>query len=113
MQVLVARFGCIPVPITDFVLQPFESELDWRTFSVPVAEADVPTLHETLAAITDGKLAQMQAGTVLVIYWEGWHGALVAISMPQVGTDDAGASTCILYTKPRPASQSGGSLSQS
>ena len=60
MQVLVARFGCIPVPITDFVLQPFEPELDWHTFSVPVAEADVPTLHETLAAISDAKLAQMQ-----------------------------------------------------
>ncbi len=59
-QVLVARFGCIPVPITDFVMQPFEPELDWPSFSVPVHEADVPTMHEKLASISDAKLAEMQ-----------------------------------------------------
>ena len=59
---MVARFGCIPVPITDFVLQPFEPELDWPSFSVPVAEAEVPRMHEILEAITEDKLKEMQVG---------------------------------------------------
>ena len=59
-QVLVARFGCIPVPITDFVLQPFEPELNWTAFSVPVAEADIPRMHEILDQISGDRLAQMQ-----------------------------------------------------
>ena len=62
LKVLVARFGCIPVPITDFVLQPFEPELDWRSFSVPVAEAEVPRLHEIIEAISEDKLKEMQVG---------------------------------------------------
>ena len=37
-QVLVARFGCIPVPICDHVLQPFEPELDWSAFSVQAGD---------------------------------------------------------------------------
>ena len=61
IQVLVARFGCIPVPITDFVLQPFEPELDWPSFSVSVREDEVPIMHEKLAAITEDKLKEMQA----------------------------------------------------
>ena len=112
MQVLVARFGCIPVPITDFVLQPFEPELDWRTFSVPVAEADVPTLHEKLAAISDVKLAQMQAGTVLGgggIRRATLHGALAAISDTKLAQMQARGPPFAI--KPRPASQSGGALS--
>ncbi len=63
-----ARFGCIPVPITDYVLQPFEPELDWSSFSVPVLEADVPRMHEVLAAISKAKISEMQAGASYLIY---------------------------------------------
>ncbi|GIL60956.1 hypothetical protein Vafri_15768 [Volvox africanus] len=59
-QVLVGRYGCIPVPITDYVLQPFEPELDWPSFSVTVKEDDVPNLHNILRAINETKLAEMQ-----------------------------------------------------
>jgi hypothetical protein len=48
------------VPITDFVLQPFEPELEWGSFSVPVLEADVPVMHEILARISGDKLKGMQ-----------------------------------------------------
>ena len=54
--------GCVPVTIGDGVLQPFEPELPWTDWSVPVAEADIPRLHEILAAITPKKLAAMQVG---------------------------------------------------
>lgn len=33
------------------MLQPFEPELDWSAFSVPVAEKDIPVLHEKLAEV--------------------------------------------------------------
>ncbi len=45
----------------DGVHQPFEPEISWRPWSVPVAEADIPRLHEVLAAIGPSQLADMQA----------------------------------------------------
>ncbi|KAG2424819.1 hypothetical protein HXX76_014240 [Chlamydomonas incerta] len=78
-QVLVARFGCVPVPITDFVLQPYEPELDWAAFSVPVPEADVPRLHHILAAINDTALARMQRAVACAskhLWWSSMWGGL-------------------------------------
>ncbi|KAG2488240.1 hypothetical protein HYH03_013231 [Edaphochlamys debaryana] len=78
-QVLVARFGCIPVPITDFVLQPFEPELDWEAFSVTVKEADVPQMHETLAAIDDDRLKKMQKALACAskhLWWSSLWGGI-------------------------------------
>ncbi len=50
----------------DGVHQPFEPELPWHEFSVPVAEADIPELHTRLEAIAPQQLAHMQVG--------GWAG---------------------------------------
>ncbi|PNH10148.1 putative glucuronosyltransferase, partial [Tetrabaena socialis] len=78
-QVLVARFGCIPVPITDYVLQPYEPELDWPAFSVTVKEEDVPHMHTTLAAINDTKLLQMQKALACAskhLWWSTLWGGL-------------------------------------
>ncbi|PNW83252.1 hypothetical protein CHLRE_05g233450v5 [Chlamydomonas reinhardtii] len=78
-QVLVARFGCVPVPVTDWVLQPYEPELDWAAFSVPVAEADVPRMHEILAAINDTALARMQRAVACAskhLWWSSMWGGL-------------------------------------
>lgn len=46
----------------DHVMQPFEPELDWSAFSVPVAEQDIPVLHEKLAEVEaqPGAVAAMQ-----------------------------------------------------
>ncbi|KXZ41223.1 hypothetical protein GPECTOR_636g743 [Gonium pectorale] len=54
--------GCVPVTITDGLHQPFEPELPWGDFSVPVAEKDIPRLHEILEAIPPERLAAMQVG---------------------------------------------------
>ncbi|KXZ46236.1 hypothetical protein GPECTOR_45g106 [Gonium pectorale] len=78
-QVLVARFGCIPVPITDYVLQPYEPELDWNAFSVPVLEADVPKMHTILAAIDDDKLRRMQRAVACAsrhLWWSSMWGGI-------------------------------------
>ena len=40
--------------------QPFEPELDWRPWSVPVAEADIPRLHHILDAVGNATLEAMQ-----------------------------------------------------
>eukprot|EP00195_Chlamydomonas_chlamydogama_P007154 CAMPEP_0202896838 /NCGR_PEP_ID=MMETSP1392-20130828/5751_1 /ASSEMBLY_ACC=CAM_ASM_000868 /TAXON_ID=225041 /ORGANISM="Chlamydomonas chlamydogama, Strain SAG 11-48b" /LENGTH=484 /DNA_ID=CAMNT_0049582321 /DNA_START=368 /DNA_END=1822 /DNA_ORIENTATION=+ len=78
-QVLVARFGCIPVPITDHVLQPFEPELDWPSFSVAVKEEEVPRLHEVLAAISEEKLEKMQEAVACAskhLWWSSMWGGI-------------------------------------
>ncbi|KAG1674838.1 hypothetical protein FOA52_015226 [Chlamydomonas sp. UWO 241] len=50
-QIIVAAMGCIPVTIGDGVYQPLEPALDWKSFSVQIDEADIPTMHETLDAL--------------------------------------------------------------
>jgi hypothetical protein len=43
-------------------MQPFEPELPWKTFSLAVAEADIPRLHEILANISLQQLASLRVG---------------------------------------------------
>ncbi|MEW5317115.1 MAG: hypothetical protein WDW38_008443 [Sanguina aurantia] len=59
-QVLAAALGCVPVTVTDNVLQPFEPELDWGKFSVAVAESAIPQLHLVLDGLKGRRLAAMQ-----------------------------------------------------
>ncbi|KXZ55831.1 hypothetical protein GPECTOR_2g1382 [Gonium pectorale] len=49
-QTLAALVGCLPLVISNNVLQPFEPEMDWAAFSLRVEEADIPRLHEHLEA---------------------------------------------------------------
>ena len=59
-NILTSLMGCVPVTITDHVLQPFEPELRWEDWSVHVAEKDIPHLHDILAAVPPERLAEMQ-----------------------------------------------------
>ncbi|MEW5302327.1 MAG: hypothetical protein WDW36_005126 [Sanguina aurantia] len=52
-NVMVTILGCVPVTVTDGVLQPYEPEMDWSAFSLPVKEKDIPRMHELLAGVTD------------------------------------------------------------
>lgn len=54
--------GCLPVTIGDKVLQPFEPQINWSHFSVPVAEKDIPSLHQILQSVEDdeARMAKMQ-----------------------------------------------------
>ncbi len=64
--------GCIPVVVMDNVSEVFESLLDWRQFSVRIAEADVEKIPEILKSIVaerNGSLVvQMQRALAKV-----WH----------------------------------------
>ncbi|KAG1665163.1 hypothetical protein FOA52_005544 [Chlamydomonas sp. UWO 241] len=56
-----ASHGCIPVVIMDRVHAVHESILDWDMFSVRVAESEVESLPQILAAISDARVRRMQA----------------------------------------------------
>ncbi|GLC45721.1 hypothetical protein PLESTB_000505900 [Pleodorina starrii] len=57
---LVTFMGCVPVCISDKVLQAFEPEIDWSKFSVSVAEADISNLPRILNSISSAELASKQ-----------------------------------------------------
>ncbi|GLC66435.1 hypothetical protein PLESTF_000427100 [Pleodorina starrii] len=46
-----ALAGCVPVVISDNVLEAFEPFIDWNSFGVRLAEADIPRLHTVLDSI--------------------------------------------------------------
>jgi hypothetical protein len=54
------QLGCIPVYIYDEPWLPYADELDWRQFAVLVPVADLPQLHDILAAISTDQIAAMQ-----------------------------------------------------
>lgn len=44
--VVAAIMGCVPLTVTDGVLQPFEPEMHWEQHAVDVREKDIPLLHK-------------------------------------------------------------------
>lgn len=78
----IIHMGCIPVIISDSVVMPFENQLDWRQFSVKVAEREARQpgeLKRRLAAISDGEARQ-----ILLALDEARH-ALTFHKPPQEG----------------------------
>lgn len=43
--------GCLPVVVSDGVLQPFEPEMDWAAFALRVAHPDVPGMHQVRVCV--------------------------------------------------------------
>eukprot|EP00891_Asterochloris_glomerata_P004391 jgi/Astpho2/4391/e_gw1.00067.84.1_t len=60
--------GCIPVVIKDNVEEMFATLLDWSTFSIRIAEADLGRVPEILLSVTPERLHAMQQNLALV-----WH----------------------------------------
>lgn len=67
--------GCIPVVVMDNVTEGFDSLLDWRQFSVRIAEADIERTPEILSSISDPLLRQMQASLAKVWHRFAWMGS--------------------------------------
>ncbi|GAX82727.1 hypothetical protein CEUSTIGMA_g10153.t1 [Chlamydomonas eustigma] len=79
-NVLVTMMGCVPVTVTDGVYQPFEPELDWPSFSVPIAESDIPRMHELLEEVTDDRLREYQGKLSCAaqhIFWSSIYGSVL------------------------------------
>ena len=53
--------GCIPVIIADSIELPFEEFLDYRQFTVKIAEVDIPRIKELLLGIPEERVRAMQA----------------------------------------------------
>lgn len=53
-------YECVPVIIADNFLPPFNEVLDWSSFSVTLAEKDIPKLKEILLRIPMRKYLAMQ-----------------------------------------------------
>jgi hypothetical protein len=51
--VLAALMGCVPVVIGDWQYQPWEPHIPWDSYSVRLAEADIPRLPGILAAVSE------------------------------------------------------------
>lgn len=60
----VSLMGCLPVTVTDGVLQPFEPEMNWADFSMDVMEQDIPNLHLLLGGLQKPQLQEFQVWDV-------------------------------------------------
>ena len=54
--------GCVPVVVMDGIELPFENVLNYASFAVRIAEADLPRLPQLLRAISPQRVAALQRG---------------------------------------------------
>ncbi|KAG2423974.1 hypothetical protein HXX76_014913 [Chlamydomonas incerta] len=83
-QTVVTLAGCMPVVVSDDVLQPFEPEMDWAGFGLRVPHADIPRLHALLeeAEAEEGGAALAARADSLPcaaqhLFWSGVSGAFM------------------------------------
>ncbi|CAL4977316.1 unnamed protein product [Urochloa decumbens] len=66
-------YECVPVIIADNFVLPFDDALNWSSFSVVVAERDVPKLKEILLAIPKSRYITLQSNVKRVQKHFLWH----------------------------------------
>ncbi|XXG57413.1 hypothetical protein AAC387_Pa03g4568 [Persea americana] len=66
-------YECVPVIISDNYVPPFFEVLDWETFSVFVAEKDIPSLKDILLSIPEERYLTMQLRVKKVQQHFLWH----------------------------------------
>ncbi|KAF7144291.1 hypothetical protein RHSIM_Rhsim05G0041600 [Rhododendron simsii] len=66
-------YECIPVIISDNFVPPFFGVLDWGSFSVILAEKDIPKLKDILLSIPEEKYLDMQLAVRKVQKHFLWH----------------------------------------
>ncbi|KMZ58941.1 hypothetical protein ZOSMA_71G00090 [Zostera marina] len=66
-------YGCVPVLISNNFVPPFFEVLDWSSFSVIVAEKDVPRLREILVGISKNRFMELERGVRLVRRYFVWN----------------------------------------
>ncbi|CAN6477940.1 unnamed protein product [Victoria cruziana] len=66
-------YECVPVIIADNFVPPFNDTFNWDSFSVTVAEKDIPKLKDILLAIPSRKYMDMQMNVMKVQKHFLWH----------------------------------------
>ncbi|GIL79650.1 hypothetical protein Vretimale_12247 [Volvox reticuliferus] len=78
-SVLAPLLGCVPVTVTDGLIQPFEPELSWERFAVGVRERDLPVMHELLERLRPEQVAGFQAALPCAaqhLFWSSLYGSV-------------------------------------
>ncbi|XWS26799.1 hypothetical protein CRYUN_Cryun26dG0061200 [Craigia yunnanensis] len=66
-------YECVPVIISDNFVPPFFEVLDWRAFSIILAEKDIPNLKDILLSIPKDRYIALQLGVRKVQRHFLWH----------------------------------------
>lgn len=66
-------YGCVPVILADFYDLPFADTLNWESFSVVVATAEMRRLKEILKGISHGEYVRLQRNVMKVQRHFQWH----------------------------------------
>ncbi|KAK3212981.1 hypothetical protein Dsin_017687 [Dipteronia sinensis] len=66
-------YECVPVIISDNFVPPFFEVLDWESFSIFVAEKDIPNLKNILLSIPEKRFREMQMRVKKVQQHFLWH----------------------------------------
>lgn len=66
-------YECVPVIIADNFVPPFDEVLDWSSFSVTVAEKDIPDLKNMLQRISLRRYITMQTNVKRLQKHFLWH----------------------------------------
>ncbi|CAK9163338.1 unnamed protein product [Ilex paraguariensis] len=66
-------YECVPVIISDNFVPPFFDVLNWDSFSIIIAEKDIPNLKDVLISLPEEKYLEMQSAVRKVQQHFLWH----------------------------------------
>ncbi|GFR49303.1 hypothetical protein Agub_g11325 [Astrephomene gubernaculifera] len=78
-SVVSVLMGCVPVTLTDGLMQPFEPELRWDRFAIDVRERDIPIMHQILEALRADQVAEFQSNLRCAaqhLFWSSLYGSV-------------------------------------
>ncbi|KAG2424369.1 hypothetical protein HXX76_014578 [Chlamydomonas incerta] len=77
--VISVLMGCVPVTVTDGLMQPFEPELRWDRFAIDVRERDIPVMHAVLEGLKAAQVSEFQSNLRCAaqhLFWSSLFGAV-------------------------------------
>ncbi|KAK8545524.1 hypothetical protein V6N13_066803 [Hibiscus sabdariffa] len=66
-------YGCVPIIIANYYDLPFADVLNWKSFSMAVVTADIPSLKKILQGITSDEYSALQRNVLKVRKHFQWH----------------------------------------
>ncbi|CAK9166292.1 unnamed protein product, partial [Ilex paraguariensis] len=75
-------YECVPVIISDNFVPPFFDVLNWDSFSIIIAEKDIPNLKDVLISLPEEKYLEMQSAVRKVQQHFLWHAKPMNVAPP-------------------------------